>query len=63
MILNNGRDGTYYSSHETVNINVWKIKKFVNILKTDDELFNDSDSEELVQMPTDEDFIIKNILR
>jgi hypothetical protein len=63
MILNNGRDGTYYSSHETVNINVWKIKKFVNILKTDNELFNDSDSEELVQMPTDEDFINKEYIK
>jgi hypothetical protein len=57
MILNNGRDGTYYSSHETININVWEILKFLKILKTEDELVNDSDSEELVQMPTDEDFI------
>jgi hypothetical protein len=63
QILNHGRDGTYNSSHETVNINVWEILKFLNILKTDDELVNDSDSEELVQMPTNEDFIIKNILR
>ena len=46
MILNNGRDGTYYSSHETININVWEILKFLKILKTDDELVNDSDSED-----------------
>ncbi len=28
MNLNNGRDGTYYSSLDTVNLNMWKILKF-----------------------------------
>jgi hypothetical protein len=63
MILNNGRDGTYYSSHETININVWEILKFLKILKTDNELVNDSDSEEFVQMPIDEDFINKEYIK
>jgi hypothetical protein len=40
-----------------------EILKFFNILKTDDELVNDSDSEVLVQMPTDEDFINKEYIK
>jgi hypothetical protein len=63
MILNNGRDGTYYSSHDTVNLNVWEILKFFNLLKSDNELDNDSDNEELVQMPIDQDFTQKDFIK
>ena len=39
-----------------------EILKFFNILKTDDELVNDSDREELLQVPTDEDFFNKEYI-
>jgi len=38
-----------------------KFLKFLKILKTDDELVNDSDREELLQVPTDEDFFNKDL--
>ena len=47
-------EGTFYSSHDTVNLNMWEILKFFNLLKSDNELDNDSDNEELVQMPFDQ---------
>ena len=39
-----------------------KFLKFLKILKTDDELVNDSDREELLQVPTDEDFFNKEYI-
>ena len=48
MILNNGKDGTHYSSHESETLNVWEILKFLKLLKLNEDSDNEQDNEDLI---------------
>ena len=63
MILQNGKDGIYYSSHETISLNVWEILKYLKLLNSNDESDTDNDNEDLVQMPTNEKINDKEFIK